>query len=71
VAPPIGSVRSPFTWCILGEFFLVGLKAFSEVLVKHDNITAREDDWDVFLAYTLGLISDRGDLEMLSNTYQV
>jgi len=71
VTSPIGGVHSSFTWCVLGELCLVGLKAFSQVLVKHDNVTVREDDWDVFLAHTLALFSDRRDPEMLSDTYQV
>jgi len=71
VTSPVGSVRSSFTWCVSGEFCLVGLKAFSQVLVKYDNVTVRKDDWDVFLAHILGLFSDRRDSEMLSDTYQV
>jgi uncharacterized protein YutD len=47
------------------------LKAFSQVLVKYDYVTVREDDWDVFLAHTLGFFSDRRDVEMLSDTYLV
>jgi len=71
VTSPIGSVHNSFTWCILGEFCLVGLKAFSQVLVKHDNITVWKNDRDVFSAHTLGLFSDRRGPEMLSETYQV
>ena len=59
------------TCCVLREFCLVRLETFSEVLVKHDDVTIREDDWYVFLRHTLAHFSDGKGSEKLSGTYQV
>lgn len=65
------NVRSLFTWCVLREFCLVGLKARPQVLVKYDYVTLREDDWDVFLAHTNGPLQQQTRPRMLSDTYLV
>ena len=47
---PLGpEVECILTRCVLREFGFARLEAFSEVLVEHDGVIIRKDDWDVCL----------------------
>jgi hypothetical protein len=67
---PSPEVERILTRRLLREFGLAKLEAFSEVLVEHDTVIIRKDDWDVCLIKDGPVLSDKGSLEAFFDTHQ-